>query len=60
MPIMEFQCEKCGTVVEKIVNHSDKVVIEFKKESACKACGGTAFKKIMSIPGFAWNNPETG
>ena len=59
MPMYEFCCKECGTIVEKIVNYSDKKHWEFKEESACK-CGCTKFEKIMSIPAYAWNNPETG
>lgn len=45
MPIYEYQCEKCGTHLEKRQSISDEPL------KVCENCGGELVKKI-SLSGF--------
>lgn len=45
MPIYEYQCQKCGTHVEKRQSISDEPL------KVCEKCGGGLVKKI-SLSGF--------
>ncbi|MCX5895586.1 MAG: zinc ribbon domain-containing protein [Proteobacteria bacterium] len=43
MPIYEYRCNQCGTVLElftKVGTHSDPL--------ACKSCGSTQLEKMLS------------
>lgn len=42
MPIYEFQCNKCGTVFERLTR--DRNI----KTTSCKNCGDTSASRIMS------------
>ena len=43
MPLYEYQCDACGTRVEKIQKFSDPVL------ETCEACGGK-LQKLISSP----------
>ena len=45
MPIYEYRCEQCGTVVEKLQKFSDPPLTK------CEECGGRLEKQI-SAPGL--------
>lgn len=45
MPIYEYQCQKCGTELEKRQSVTDEPL------KICEECGGTLVKKI-SLSGF--------
>ena len=47
MPIHEYQCERCGHVVEKIIWKMDDV----EKTIVCPNCKISKAKKIMSLNG---------
>lgn len=40
MPIYEYRCDKCNTVIEKIQKFSDPILIE------CEVCGGPLVKLL--------------
>ncbi|MFO0748877.1 MAG: zinc ribbon domain-containing protein [Myxococcota bacterium] len=46
MPIYEYRCEKCGTVIEKMQRMSDAPLVH------CDACGEDALKKMISQTSF--------
>ncbi len=52
MPIYEYQCEKCGSVIEAIQNFSDSPL------SACASCSETLHKLISQssfhLKGSGW------
>ncbi|MFZ5805745.1 MAG: FmdB family zinc ribbon protein [Verrucomicrobiota bacterium] len=43
MPIYEYQCQKCGAVLEVLIRKKNE-----KSALLCKKCKGTKFKKIFS------------
>jgi putative FmdB family regulatory protein len=45
MPIYEYRCEDCGTVIEKLQKFSDPPLTE------CGQCGGR-LEKLLSPPGL--------
>ena len=45
MPMYEYQCQKCGTVIERIVRSGDK------PPKKCEECGGK-LAKLVSAPAF--------
>ena len=52
MPIWEYECEKCGNVVEKIVQLNSADEEEFTVLDDKCECGSNTFKKIMSSSSF--------
>ena len=45
MPLYEYQCRKCGRVLEKIQRFSDPPL------TLCEKCGGK-LKRLLSAPAF--------
>jgi len=58
MPIYEYECGKCGEVVEKIHGMNDKPSVK------CPKCGGKARRKISSaafhLKGSGWYVTDYG
>jgi putative FmdB family regulatory protein len=50
MPIYEYRCNRCGKVSEILLvgGHSDDEAV------ACKHCGGTDLKRILSASSFSF------
>ncbi|MBI4851679.1 MAG: transcriptional regulator [Acidobacteria bacterium] len=46
MPIYEYKCEKCNSIIEKIQKFSDPLLTE------CEKCGGN-LNKLLSQSSFA-------
>ena len=56
MPMYEYQCQKCGYVLEKIMKHNDPAptcpdAIETERERLPDPCGGE-MKKLISKSSF--------
>lgn len=43
MPIYDFKCNKCNSIFEKLVKHTEA-------EVACKDCESTDVSKVISAP----------
>lgn len=46
MPIYEYQCQECGSKLEKLQRMSDDPLTD------CPACGQPALKRLVSAAGF--------
>jgi putative FmdB family regulatory protein len=44
MPLYEYQCQKCDTQFEFLVQGDEKV--------ACPECAGTRLNRLLSLPGI--------
>ena len=56
MPMYEFQCQKCGYVLEKIMKHKDPAptcaaAVETEPHGILEVCGGE-MKKLISKSSF--------
>ena len=47
MPIYEYQCAKCGAVLQTLVMSSRE-----EKGLRCPSCGGTNLKKLISLVSY--------
>jgi len=47
MPIRDYRCDKCHTVVEWFDNGYNKTRVE-----VCPKCGGVKFTKLPAAPNF--------
>jgi putative FmdB family regulatory protein len=58
MPIYEYQCGKCGEIIERIQGMNDKPSVK------CPECGGKATRKISSgtfvLKGSGWYATDYG
>jgi putative FmdB family regulatory protein len=56
MPVYEYQCEKCGKILEVF-----QLGLAEKPPKSCPECGGKDLPKIMSLPGMVrCENPAAG
>ena len=56
MPTFEFQCKKCEAVYEAVNIPYDET--GKWKGVACPECGSKKKEKLVSMPTFAFSNPE--
>lgn len=58
MPIYEYQCGKCETVIEQIHGINEKPAVK------CPSCGGKAARKMSSgafvLKGSGWYSTDYG